>query len=185
MGEYQLYWIGSGKSGRVKPFRPTLTDIRAQTTCKTAAFCAPRWTLFNNYLVDYIGPTDREEKLCTAYESRGRRDLADCVRGGRVHNLLAAFLSEDVFGVTDKFPEQFHALVIALDPDSPDQLHTGIREWQVQRENSHPNDPSIKRMWDSAQRAWRSRSESRLVYPVQRFVSQLWKRCRKAFGRYA
>jgi hypothetical protein len=159
------------------------SHTRAQTTCKTAAFRSPRWIVFANYLIDYAGQTDREEKLCAAYESRGRKDLADCVRDGRVYNLLTAFLSEDVYGVDDKFPEQFHALVKVLDPDSREERQTRIRQWQIRRENRYPDDTVMKGMADMGLRVWKSQKQSRVAYPLQRWASRVWKECRKAVGQ--
>jgi hypothetical protein len=156
------------------------SHTRAQTTCKTAAFRSPRWIVFLDYLFDYAGQTDREEKLCAAYERRGRKDLADCVRDGRVYELLTAFLSEDVYGVDDRFPEQFHALVKVLDPDSLEEKQTDVRQWQIRRENRFPDDTVMKRMGTLSLRVRKGRrGESRVAYPTQRWASRMWKRFRK------
>lgn len=153
------------------------------TTCKMAAFSAPRWATSDNYLtLDYV-PTDLELGLCQAYERRGRTDLAECVRAGRVHNMLLSFLSLTSSFPRDSFVKEFYALTKVLDPDSQEELETVMWEWPIKRADKRAGDPVLKKVMEMRDRNRKSRNESRLAYPVQRFVSRLWKGFRETFGQ--
>jgi hypothetical protein len=134
-----------------------LTFTRANTTCKVAAFGAPRWALSQSFWEGDMALSERVVKLCEAYERQGRADLAHCVRNARVHQLLDPFLGTDFYNQNEclhHFLSNRHAMIMTLDPSSSSkessldgeamkstlhpssilELNTLIHQWEIETE---------------------------------------------------
>jgi hypothetical protein len=87
------------------------------TTTKAEAFAAPKWAFDTDAFDDGDNTLSKEEiLLAESYESLGRHDLAECVRGGKVfqrlHRIILGWQPSDrgdkkilaaVNGLTDAF----------------------------------------------------------------------------------
>jgi hypothetical protein len=161
-----------------------LTFARAGTTCKVAAFGAPRWAYPEGFWEGNMALSDMEIKLCEAYERQGREDLAHCVRNARVHQLLDPF-----FGTNMYFPwrgkemlSHLHAMKSTFNPGSSPETMT-IQQWLTETEKKYEGDEGLALVKELNQRQLDTRSSSRIVYPLQRMMRRSWKRCRKILGR--
>jgi hypothetical protein len=116
------------------------------TTTKAEAFAAPKWA-FDTEAFDYGDNTLSKEEilLAQAYESLGRNDLADCVRGGKVfqrlHRIILGWKPSDrgdkkilaaVNGLTDAF----------LGKDAG-PLPKTLDEWIVSALKAQKDDPDL------------------------------------------
>ncbi|KAK8865629.1 hypothetical protein IAR55_000774 [Kwoniella newhampshirensis] len=114
----------------------------AYTTTKTEAFCAPmglfwssEWAAGDNAL------TPEEQLLIDIHEAKGRPDLADCVRNGRVYQrLLDNMRDDDLFG-----PDlhRINALRDAFLGDKAGKPFGTIEEWKEYNMSKYGDDPRI------------------------------------------
>lgn len=150
--------------------------------------------------------SEREVKLCEAYERQGRADLAHCVRNARVHQLLDPFLGTDFYNQNEclhHFLSNRHAMIMTLDPSwcseessldreamkstlhpsSILELNTLIHQWEIETEKKYEGDEGLALVKELNQRFWPNWSRSKIVYPFQRVMRRSWKRCREIIGK--
>ena len=97
--------------------------------------------------------------------------------------MLLSFLSLTSSVPRDSFVKEFYALTKVLDPDSQEELETVMWDWPIKRADKRTGDPVLRKVMEMRDRNRKSRNESRLAYPVQRFVSRLRKGFRETFGQ--
>jgi hypothetical protein len=163
-----------------------LIALRAETTSKPAAFGAPGWAVDESFLRGDMALSGGELRLCEAYEKYGRKDLADCVRGARVYQLLDAFLSVDWYssGEVDGFLPYFQAMFKILDPNDKREPAKSLDQWVMETQKIHEKEDGLAAVLELDRvRRQGSRRRSIVVYPVQRCVLGVFKACRKALAR--
>jgi hypothetical protein len=163
-----------------------LITLRAETTSKTAAFGAPGWAVDESFLRGDMALSGGELRLCDAYEKYGRKDLADCVRGARVYQLLDAFLSVDWYskGEVDGFLPYFQAMIKVLDPGDRREPATSLQQWVMETQKIYEKEDGLAGVLELDRlRRKGSRRRSIVIYPVQRCVLGVFKACRKALAR--
>jgi hypothetical protein len=162
-----------------------LTIVRATTTCKIAAFGAPRWAYSDTFWSGDMALSDMEIQLCEAYHRHGRADLAECVKSARVHQHLDGFFGTDLFssfGYVEDLRESLHALQSTLDPNCDHEMWKSVREWQHSTEKKYQGDDGLElaKRLDRQHRETRTRSE--FVYPLKRTMGLIRKGLRKMMG---
>lgn len=87
--------------------------------------------------------TLEERLLCKAYEARGRQDLSDCVKNGRVYQRLRYILHcSDFVSLPDSTVlGTLNGLASAIDPSI--RLPSSIVEWEEQAMKRHHSDPDL------------------------------------------
>ena len=153
--------------------------IRAETTCKTAAFGAPRWALSQAFWDGDMALSELEVKLCEAYERRGRQDLADCVKNARVYQLLDSYLGTDFYTYEDNlrryFLGHFHAMQRTLDPSCTLDTSTSIPRWISQMTKKHEGDEGLTVVKEMDRQSHKARMHSRVIYPLKHFFTKWMK----------
>lgn len=115
-------------------------------TTKAAAFAAPMWTYEDDdYQMGINRMTPEEKLLCEAYISKGRNDLAECVRNARLHQRIS-----DMFkcGYWPLLPDEnllgmLNGLADAIAPSDKDILPTTLQQWQQETMARHADDPDL------------------------------------------
>lgn len=160
-----------------------LTNARANTTCKTAAFGAPRWAYPDSFYYGDMALSQMELKLCEAYTRQGREDLAHCVKNARVHQLLDGFFETDLYSVQgdlDGFLPYFHAMQATLDPDCVVDKSTSVHQWIFLTEKKYEGDEGLALVKALGQRNVQTRTTSKIAFPLKQAFSRVWNRFRKS-----
>jgi len=152
---------------------------RAETTCKTAAFGAPRWALSQAFWDGDMALSELEVKLFEAYESHGRQDLAHCVKNARVYQLLDSYLGTDFYTYEDNlrryFLEHFHAMQRTLDPSCTLDTSTSIPPWISQMTKKHEGDEGLAAIKELDRQSSKARMHSRVIYPLKHLITKWMK----------
>lgn len=128
-----------------------------------------------------------ELMLCEAYERNGRLDLAECVKGARVHQLLDAFFSEDLYsfdGDLDQLLPTLHAMTTTLIPGADPEHITSLRTWEIKTEQIYVKDeglPGIRELQQIVNKG--GRRPSTVLYPIKKWIGRIWQRCQGLFSR--
>lgn len=135
--------------------------IRAVTTTKSDAFAAPMGLVdiprFQSGSNDLSVP---EQRLVEAYTELGRVDLADCVRGGKVHQRLWSCIGSrpaigKIKGLTSLSPETSEtdisesAVGLAVDVD--------LARWCRVMAERYKENEVLRRLMDGDQLSWAER----------------------------
>lgn len=145
-----------------------------------AAFGAPRWAYPENFWAGDMALSDMEIKLCEAYERQGRADLAHCVRNARVHQLLDGYFGYDMYrpGRREEFLVSRHAMISIFNADSSPEATTSVEQWEIETAEKYDGDEGLALVKKIDEQGYEARTRSKLVYPLQRAMRVVWKRCR-------
>jgi len=119
--------------------------------------------------------SDREVKLCEAYERLGRDDLALCVKNARVYQLLDGFVGTDFYTNADDlrgfFLGRLHAMQRTLDPSCSPHTSSTIPQWINQMLEKHNGDQGLAVVKELDQQNSKARKPSKVIYPVKKFLT--------------
>jgi hypothetical protein len=97
----------------------------------------------------YDALNDNEQLLCSSYRKLGRPDLADCVRGARVHQRLEMVICDiDLISKTigpdpDYMLRSIQPLLAILHADYRSDFPSTMVEWRARLMATHERDPDL------------------------------------------
>lgn len=101
------------------------------------------------YCKGYNHMSQEEEILCQVYKGKGRGDLADCVRRGRLfHRLRDVIGMSHIIGLSrNKMMGILNGLIGCMDGrEEPDMIDPSFENWQRSAILRHQKDPDLKRI---------------------------------------